>query len=106
VTQRKRNGFVSSGTFEEAINRQWDAKRKPIPTHSPRGQVGRTVSMHTSFLSLLYDVVRQSQIGHQNAISPPKDMVPLARHHHLYEAWKTGHAGRILTSMRLVSADG
>lgn len=64
--------------LKKAINRQWDAKRKTYPdSFTSEGKVGKTVSMHTSFLSLLYDVIesRNRQSAIQNTIAPPKDMV-------------------------------
>ncbi|MEA3366323.1 MAG: hypothetical protein U9Q79_11850, partial [Candidatus Hydrogenedentes bacterium] len=89
-----------------AINALWDSKKQAYPdsVHED-GTISKSVSRHTSFLALLYDVVeaRNREATLRNCLKPPKNMVrvgsPFAMMY-LYEALeKYGHHGEILDSI-------
>ena len=90
-----------------SINRQWDAKRGAYPDSIHHdGTISTSVSQHTSFLAVLYDIVRtRDRAGAvRNMIEPPEDMVrvgsPFAIQY-LFEALeKTGREDAIIDAIR------
>ncbi|MGC9347307.1 MAG: alpha-L-rhamnosidase C-terminal domain-containing protein, partial [Anaerolineae bacterium] len=60
------------------INRLWDTGRRAYPDsiHAD-GSVSDSVSQHTSFLALLYDIIPEAHAAAalDNVLTPPEDMV-------------------------------
>jgi hypothetical protein len=91
----------------EAINGLWDAQRGAYPdsVHED-GTISPTSSVHTSFLSYLFDSVddeNQDRVV-ENLVSTPDDMVRVGTPFacmFLYEAMeKAGHAQQIIDNIR------
>lgn len=89
-----------------ALNRLWDEAKGSYPdaVHD-NGQISQTLSQHTSFLAILYNVVGAKNLpqAHRNIIDPPDGMVrvgsPFAMQY-LYETYeKLGLNDEILDSI-------
>ena len=89
------------------INQWWDCSKKAYPDSiHDDGKVSSSVSQHTSFLSILYDIIKKPDRADaiSNMISPPTDMVrvgsPFAMMY-LYEAMeRVGLESKIIESIR------
>jgi len=88
------------------INALWDDEKKSYPdsVHDD-GSISESTSVHTSFLSLLYDVVEEANRDNvlNNVLSPPDGMVKVGSPFaimYMYEALeKAGHPDRIIASI-------
>ena len=63
-----------------AINQLWEKNRNAyLDAIDENGDLSDSVSQHTSFLSVLYDIVPQGNRGNaiNNILEPPEDMVPV-----------------------------
>jgi len=86
-----------------AINELWNEQKKAYPDsiHGD-GTISDRTSVHTSFLSLLYDIVEDENRNDvlNNILSPPDDMVKVGSPFaimYMFEALeKAGHADRII----------
>lgn len=89
-----------------AINALWDPKKQAYPdsVHED-GTISESISQHTSFLALLYDVVeaRNRESALKNCLRPPKNMVRVGSPFaimYLYEALeKYGHQDAVIESI-------
>lgn len=76
------------------INRLWDETKQTYPDSiRDNGKISPSISQHTSFLSLLYDVVPQEHAAAalKNLTSPPRKMVKVGSPFaalYLYEAYE------------------
>lgn len=89
--------------LRRAINARWDNARHAYPDAILEdGSVSRTVSQHTSFLSILYAIAgpKQAKAATRNTLAPPKGMVGVATGFammYYFEALdKAGHPDRIV----------
>ena len=90
-----------------AINALWDGGKRAYPdsVHND-GKISRSISQHTSFLGVLYDVVTSRNRRHavRNMLHPPKGMVEVGSPfaiQYLFEALeKAGRPEVIIASMR------
>lgn len=80
------------GNLVQAINKLWDKEKKSYPdsVHDD-GKISASICQHTSFLSLLYDIVEPEnrEAAIQNLLNPPANMVRLGSPFavlYLYEA--------------------
>ncbi|OHB60038.1 MAG: hypothetical protein A2Y12_05685 [Planctomycetes bacterium GWF2_42_9] len=94
-------------TLCRGINKLWDSNRKTYPdSMHDDGISSDSVSQHTSFLSVLYDIIEGSNRGDavSNMISPPAGMVRVGSPFaimYLYEAMeKVGLEQKIIESIR------
>ena len=91
----------------EAINALWDEQRHAYPdsVHED-GTISPTISVHTSFLSYLFDIVdeRNREAVIQNLVAPPDDMVQVGTPFacmFLYQALeKAGYQDKIIADIR------
>ncbi len=89
------------------LNALWDGEKRAYPdsVHND-GTVSGSTSIHTHFLSLLYDIAGEENRGSVlgNMLSPPEGMVRVGSPFaimYLYEALeKAGHADRIIASIQ------
>lgn len=89
-----------------AINALWDEQKGAYPdsVHGD-GKISDKTSIHTSFLSLLYDVVEEENRGQviENMLNPPAEMVKVGSPFaimYLYEALeKAGHPDQIVANI-------
>lgn len=88
------------------LNRLWDPHRRSYPDSIHEdGTASTSISMHTSFLAVLYDIVegRNHSAARNNMLNPPDDMVKVGSPfaiQYLYEALeKVGEPEKILASI-------
>jgi len=65
----------------KAINKLWDPDKKAYPDSVHKdGKVSESICQHTSFLSVLYDVIEKKnyQAANSNITDPPRDMITVA----------------------------
>ena len=106
--KRAEKGLGSLRTkLAKAIAGTWDPKRKAYADALlDDGALSPSMSMHTSFLALLYDLTttRNKRDCKNNIIDPPEDMVPVGSPFavmYLYEALeKEGEKERIIDAIR------
>lgn len=76
------------------VNRLWDDRKKSYPDSiHDDGAVSSSTSQHTSFLSILYDIVEPANLPHarRNIVDPPQKMVRIGSPFavlYLYEAFE------------------
>ena len=76
------------------INKLWDDKKGSYPDSIlDDGSVSNSTCQHTSFLSILYDIIEQSHLPRalNNLQNPPQDMVKIGSPfalHYLFEAYE------------------
>ena len=90
-----------------AINQQWDETWQAYPDSIHEdGTPSPSVSQHTSFLAILYDVVEASRLDAalQNLLDPPEGMITVGSPFAMLYAWealeKTGMEDAIIASIR------
>jgi hypothetical protein len=82
----------SRARLVKGLNGLWDAEKKAYPDSIRKdGKVSPSICQHTSFLSVLYDIVEPANLEHarRNMVSPPEGMVRLGSPFgalYLYEA--------------------
>ena len=92
--------------LKKAVNHHWDSKKKTYPDSiHDDGAISRSTCRHTSFLSILYDIIEKKNLPHalKNIMDPPEEMVrvcsPFAMMY-LYEALeKVGREDDIIESI-------
>jgi hypothetical protein len=90
----------------EAINACWNESEKVFPDSIHKnGQKSKTISIHTSFLSLLYDILPEDrqEAALNNLLSPPEGMVqigaPFAMQYFYETLVKHGFPEKIIESI-------
>ncbi len=89
------------------INALWDPEKGAYPDSiRDSGEISPSISMHTSFLAILHDIVeeRNREQVVRNLLDPPEDMVrvgsPFALFYVMQALEKTGHADEIVKMIR------
>jgi hypothetical protein len=90
----------------DAINGLWDERKRAYPDSVHKdGSISESISVHTSFLSLLYDIVEEKnrETVLNNILSPSEEMVKVGSPFaimYMYEALeKAGQADQIIQSI-------
>jgi len=92
--------------LKTSLNRLWDTRRQAYPDsiHAD-GTLSASISMHTSFLAILYDIIAPENYAAalNNLLQPADDMVKVGSPfaiQYLYEAFEhAGKADEIITSI-------
>ncbi|MBN1348363.1 alpha-L-rhamnosidase N-terminal domain-containing protein [candidate division KSB1 bacterium] len=89
-----------------AINKLWDSERNAYPDSIHEdGSISQSISQHTSFLSILFDIVEKHNAAAalKNLIDPPKDMVgvgsPFVMLYYFQALEKAGKPDEIIKSI-------
>jgi len=64
--------------LRRAVNKLWDANKKAYPDSiRADGTISPSICQHTSFLSILYDIIEKENIKYaqRNMLEPPEEMV-------------------------------
>jgi alpha-L-rhamnosidase len=89
------------------VNALWNEEKGAYPDSiRDSGEVSPSISMHTSFLAILHDIVeeRNREQAVRNILNPPEDMVrvgsPFALFYAMQALEKSGHADEIVKMIR------